>query len=121
MSTIDSRVSDVQYYLYLSNKKLLEDSGVRSSILNYTNPGPSGFYDEAGSVRQSDHPHLDRGQGPLEDPSAYYSPIQTVSPPTHATDESMPFSWFQYSEVYFDNTMWYRYSGIEAEAPEPEP
>ena len=67
-------------------------------------------------MRSSDHPHLDPGQGALTDPSSYFTPIQAVHPPKHDSERSMPFSWFQFTEVYYDNTLHFQYDGLDKQA-----
>ena len=47
--------------------------GAIREIVNWTNPGPGGFYDDLGnSARQ---PHLVRGPGLAKDPGLYESPV----------------------------------------------
>lgn len=117
VNTIDNRISDVQFVLQLAQRNLLKDNvNVVQSLLNYTNAGPDGFFDAAGSVRADDHPHLDPGQGPASDPSSYFTPIQAVHPPKHDSVSSMPFSWFQYAEVYYDNTLQFIYNELNQQA-----
>ena len=110
--TIDNRISDVQFVEWLAQKQLLHTPGVVAAWLNYSDPGPDGFFDIGGSVRADDHPHLDRGQGALSDPSSYFTPIQAVHAPKHHSENSMPFNWFQFTEVYYDNSLRFFYQGL---------
>eukprot|EP01122_Echinamoeba_exundans_P004965 TRINITY_DN15164_c0_g1_i1.p1 TRINITY_DN15164_c0_g1~~TRINITY_DN15164_c0_g1_i1.p1 ORF type:complete len:1005 (-),score=82.46 TRINITY_DN15164_c0_g1_i1:1627-4440(-) len=74
--------------------------GIRS-ILNWTNPGPGGFYDDLGSIYNE--PHLVRGPGWQKDPSFYLGPVDTNWEPFYLPSVPiLPFKWYYYAEAYYD-------------------
>jgi hypothetical protein len=66
------------------------------SILNWTDPGPGGFYDDLGEPGRQ--PHLARGSIGLE-----YHP-------------QWPRSWWTYAESLFDEPLQMRYTGLDPAA-----
>jgi hypothetical protein len=78
-------------------------------IVNWTDPGPGGFYDDLG--RPSCQPHLVRGPGFAEDPDYFKSAL------THF--ENVPGarrSWCDQALALFDNHLQVRYSGLDPTA-----
>jgi hypothetical protein len=76
-------------------------------IVNWTNPGPGGFYDDLGNPPYQ--PHLVRGPGFGEDPDYFRSAL------THF--ENVPGgrkSWCDQAIALFDNRLQMRYSGLDA-------
>ncbi|HVN04511.1 MAG TPA: hypothetical protein VMT86_08850, partial [Bryobacteraceae bacterium] len=65
-------------------------------ILNWTDPGPGGFYDDLGDLTHQ--PHLVRGSTSLE-----YQPRWRRS-------------WWTYAESYYDEPLEMRYTGLDAAA-----
>jgi hypothetical protein len=75
-------------------------------IVNWTNPGPGGFYDDLGNV--SCEPHLVRGPGFAEDPEYFKSAL------THFEDVPQGRkSWWDQSLALFDTPLKLHYSGLE--------
>jgi hypothetical protein len=69
------------------------DTAAIDRILNWTDPGPGGFYDDLGDpLRQ---PHLVRGSASLE----YHS--------------HWPKSWWTYAESFYDEPLQMRYTGLD--------
>ncbi len=85
-------------------------------ILNWTNPGPGGFYDDLGNPAQE--PHLVRGPGFRDDPAAVVSPRSD-----YEADEDMGtasvarrVSWMDHAESLYDAPLRMRYTGLDSKA-----
>ncbi|HYW45515.1 MAG TPA: glycoside hydrolase family 20 zincin-like fold domain-containing protein [Bryobacteraceae bacterium] len=80
-------------------------------ILNWTNPGPGGFYDDLGDP--SNRPHLDPGPGFEKDP-AFFHTVRTG----FASRGAAPWriSWHRHAETLYGNTLRLRYSGLDPSA-----
>jgi hypothetical protein len=75
-------------------------------IVNWTDPGPGGFYDDLGNV--SCQSHLVRGPGFAEDPECFRSAL------THFEDVPQGRkSWWDQSLALFDAPLKVHYSGLE--------
>ena len=72
------------------------DPTVIDGILNWTDPGPGGFYDDLGDPTRQ--PHLVRGSTSLE---------------YHA---HWPKSWWTYAESFYDEPLQMRYTGLDRAA-----
>ncbi len=75
-------------------------------IVDWTNPGPGGFYDDLGDP--SNQPHLLRGPGFLEDPGAF----QSVSV-GFAYRPDWRLSWMTHAESFYDAPLKMRYTGLD--------
>ncbi|HTQ56188.1 MAG TPA: hypothetical protein VMI94_17085 [Bryobacteraceae bacterium] len=84
----------------LNNRLWLEKQfaggGSIDRILNWTDPGPGGFYDDLGDLTRQ--PHLLRGTVSLE-----YHPL-------------WPKSWWTYAESFYDEPLRMRYTGLDPAA-----
>jgi hypothetical protein len=85
-------------------------------ILNWTNAGPGGFYDDLGNPAKE--PHLVRGPGFREDPAAVVSPRADFE-----EDEDMGaarvarrMSWMDHAESLYDAPLQMRYTGLDNKA-----
>jgi hypothetical protein len=79
------------------------------AILNWTNPGPGGFYDDLGNP--SCQPHLVRGPGFAEDPAFFKSAL------THFEDRpQLRKSWWDQSLALYDSPLHLRYTGLDPAA-----
>jgi len=79
------------------------------SILNWTNPGPGGFYDDLGDVtRQA---HLVRGPGFDEDPAFLESALMGF-----AYRAGGRTSWWSYAESLNETPLKMRYTGLDPAA-----
>jgi len=72
------------------------DPATIDRILNWTDPGPGGFYDDLGDLTRQ--PHLVRGSASLE-----YHP-------------HWPRSWWTYAESFYDEPLQMRYTGLDPTA-----
>ncbi|MDQ1255834.1 MAG: hypothetical protein QG656_428 [Candidatus Hydrogenedentes bacterium] len=79
------------------------------ALVNWTNPGPGGFYDELGNPAQ--RPHLVRTLGPDLDPEYRVSPGTAF-----AFDPNYRLSWDHFAEARYDASLTMRYTGLEPQA-----
>jgi hypothetical protein len=84
--------------------------------LNWTNPGPGGFYDDLGNPAQE--PHLVRGPGFREDPAAVVSPRSDFEADEDMGLAAMPrrVSWMDHAESLYDAPLQMRYTGLDNKA-----
>ena len=89
-------------------------------ILNWTNPGPGGFYDDLGNPAKQ--PHLVRGPGFRDDPAAVVSPRAdseedlVFDEPTEAAGVPRRMSWMDHAESLYDAPLRMRYTGLDDHA-----
>jgi hypothetical protein len=78
-------------------------------ILNWTNPGPGGFYDDLGDVARQ--PHLLRGPGFQQDPAFLESALMGF-----AYRPGWRTSWSDYAESLNETPLRMRYTGLDTNA-----
>jgi hypothetical protein len=80
-------------------------------ILNWTNPGPGGFYDDLGDP--ANRPHLLPGVGFEKDP-AYFHTVRTG----FGSRRNTPWrtSWYRHAEALYGNVIQLRYTGLDPAA-----
>lgn len=78
-------------------------------IVNWTNPGPGGFYDDLGNLTAQ--PRLVRGPGFEEDPDFRRSALVGFAPRA-----ALRTSWRDHAEALFDGTLRMRYTGLDPAA-----
>ncbi len=79
------------------------------SILNWTNPGPGGFYDDLGNPAQQ--PHLVLGEGFDKDPEFRNSAMIGIG--SRSPDQGWRVSWYTDAESMFDAPLRMRYDGLD--------
>ncbi len=79
------------------------------AILNWTNPGPGGFYDNLGDPAHQIH--LVRGSGYAQDPAFYQSPLIGF-----AYVPGWRLSWCRHAEALYDAPLRMRYTDLDLEA-----
>lgn len=79
------------------------------AIVNWTNPGPGGFYDDLGNP--SCQPHLVRGQGFMMDPAF----LQSSQVGFHYAPD-WRLSWCTHAESLFDAALQMHYDGLDTAA-----
>src|SRR5262249_5908873 len=79
------------------------------AILNWTNPGPGGFYDDLGSL--TGQPHLVRGPGYPSDPDFRESSLVGF-----AAHPGGRISWCWHAESLYDAPLQMRYTGLDPAA-----
>ena len=78
-------------------------------ILNWTNPGPGGFYDDLGDVNRQ--PHLVRGPGFDKDPAFLESALTSFS-----YQPAGRVSWWTFAESLNDSPLRMRYNNLDRAA-----
>jgi hypothetical protein len=111
LETLDYPVTNI---LWLRNQiagisKISEPSAQVAAIkqlLERTDPGPGGFYDDLGDP--ANRPHLNLGPGPVLDPEFRKSVLTGFSYPDRLGPET-PIQWKRWAETLYDQalTMWY--------------
>jgi hypothetical protein len=81
------------------------------AIVNWTNPGPGGFYDDLGDP--ANRPHLELGEGFDKDP-AFFHTVRTG----FGGRRNIPWraSWYRHAETLYGNTLKLRYTGLDPAA-----
>jgi glycosyl hydrolase family 20 len=96
----------------------LEDEDDRlaaiAGIVDWTNPGPGGFYDDLGNLTQQ--PHLLRGPGYPADPAFLESPYVGFARNPSDQDGPLRTSWQRFAGALNEATLSMRYEGLDAEA-----
>jgi hypothetical protein len=80
-------------------------------ILNWTNPGPGGFYDDLGNIAQQ--PHLVRGESYAKDPEFRRDPLVSFG---RRPDLGWRVSWYTDAESLFDAALRMRYTDLDPDA-----
>jgi len=80
-------------------------------ILNWTNPGPGGFYDDLGDP--SNRPHVEPGTGFEKDP-AFFHTVRTGFGSRRNTPWRV--SWYRHAEALYGNSIQLRYAGLDPSA-----
>ena len=85
---------------------------VIEAVLNRTNPGPGGFYDDLGNLLRQ--PHLVRGKGYENDPAHLESSLVGFAIRDEWMD--MPLAWWRHAEALNDAPLQLRYDSLDPEA-----
>ncbi len=99
-----------------------ESARLRSiaDILDWTNPGPGGFYDDLGDPARQ--PHLVRGLPFSEDPASFQSSKtgfeegDVVDEPDEKPEGALRLSWMDHAESLFDHPLQLRYPNLDPSA-----
>ena len=89
-------------------------------IVNWTNPGPGGFYDDLGNVARQ--PHLVRGAGFERDPASFesaragFEEDAVVDEFNEKPEGARRFSWIDHAESLFDAPLTMRYPNLDLKA-----
>ena len=89
-------------------------------IVDWTNPGPGGFYDDLGHVGRQ--PHLVRGLGFLEDPGSMessrvdFEEDLVVDEPEEKAGGPRRVSWIDHAESLYDTPLRMHYTGLDSKA-----
>lgn len=79
-------------------------------LLDRTNPGPAGFYDDLGNAARQ--PHLDRGLGSAKDPEFRASSYSGFGYPAYFGGRA-PMAWQTWAESLFDAPLIMNYQGLD--------
>jgi hypothetical protein len=86
-------------------------------IIDWTNPGPGGFYDDLGNLGRASH--LVRGPGFDEDPGSMHSPRidfeedLVVDEPDEKPEGARRVSWLDHAETLYDTPLEMHYTNLE--------
>jgi hypothetical protein len=99
--------------------KLADEAARRAKIrelVDWTNPGPGGFYDDLGNV--SSQPHLVAGEPFERDPAFLASPHAGFAGPETGREGSAAWrtSWLDHAESLNDAPLFLRYTGLDPAA-----
>jgi hypothetical protein len=89
-------------------------------IVNWTNPGPGGFYDDTGNIARQ--PHVVRGLPFSEDPASLRSSKvgfeegDVVDEPDEKPEAAMRMSWLDHAESLVDQPLVMRYTDLDRTA-----
>ena len=88
-----------------------------NEIINWTNPGPGGFYDDMGNL--SRQPHLVRGPGYPSDPAHLESSYLSLGRQGYRSEGKLhyyPISWWSIAGTLNDHPLELRYDSLDPEA-----
>lgn len=83
-----------------------------NAIVNWTDPGPGGFYDDLGN--SSRQPHLLPGAGFAKDPDFLKSALTGFG--SRNPEQGWRVSWYNHAESLYDEALKMRYTGLDASA-----
>jgi hypothetical protein len=91
----------------------LERMRAIQALVDRTNPGPGGFYDDLGNL--ACQPHLVRGLGSVQDPEFRASSLVGFGYP-YWSSHIAPVAWKCWAESLFDAPLEMRYENLDPEA-----
>ncbi len=118
LDTLDSPITNLPWLL----RRIREIRALASDddrikqireILDWTNPGPGGFYDDLGNVAHQ--PHLVRGLGSETDPEFRASTYAGFGYPDYVGDRA-PVSWKNWAGSLYDAPLQMQYHGLDPAA-----
>jgi len=80
-------------------------------MVNWTSPGPGGFYDDLGDP--ANRPHLVPGQGFEKDPAFFHTPRTGFG---GRRNTPWRISWHRHAETLYGNSLQLHYSGLDPAA-----
>jgi hypothetical protein len=115
LDTIDHPVTDGPYFLkQLHKMSSIEDQEEKieaiRSLLNRTNPGPGGFYDELGNVTNRPHLVIENAEGDFD---FRRSPHVGTSYPDHF-GANAPMAWKHWAESLYEAPLKIHYTGLDS-------
>jgi hypothetical protein len=95
--------------------RLLDSEAARrraiDEIVNWTDPGPGGFYDDLGDPMN--RPHLVPGEGFEQDPAFFHTARTGFA---SRRDTPWRISWYRHAEALYGNSLRLRYTGLDPAA-----
>jgi hypothetical protein len=85
-----------------------------AAVLNRTDPGPGGFYDDLGDPKRQ--PHLVRAGRWENDPGFYAAPLVGFAFRGGGPDPATPRAWWHHAESLYDRPLTLRYTGLDPKA-----
>jgi hypothetical protein len=104
------------------NKLDLESERLEAiqKILQWTNPGPGGFYDDLGNVRRESHLvrnyTFDDDPGALRSPRVDFEEDLVADEPDEKTEGARRISWMDHMETLYETPLELLYEGLEPTA-----
>jgi hypothetical protein len=80
-------------------------------IVNWTNPGPGGFYDDLGDPMN--RPHLDSGVGFEKDPAFFHTPRTDFN---SSGQTPLRIAWRRHADALYGNSLKLKYTGLDPAA-----
>jgi hypothetical protein len=119
LDTIDVPLTDASWLKkQLTAIRRLGDETERrariEAVLDRTDPGPGGFYDDLGDPANS--PHLVRGVGWAKDPGFFRTPLTGFAFRGAGPGPDRPRAWWHHAEPLYDQPLVLRYTGLDATA-----
>lgn len=117
LDTIDHPVTDAPYFLKrlraLSSIEVQEEKidAIRA-LLNRTNPGPGGFYDELGNITNRPHLVIENVEGDFDFRRSTH--VGTNYPDRFGADE--PMAWKHWAESLYEEPLKMHYTGLDPNA-----
>lgn len=114
LDTIDHPVTDGPYFLkQLRKMSAIEDQEEKidaiRSLLNRTNPGPGGFYDELGNMNNRPHLVIENAEGDFD---FRRSPHVGTNYPDHM-GANAPMAWKHWVESLYEAPLKMHYTGLD--------
>lgn len=114
LDTIDHPITDGPFYLeQLRKMSSIEDEEEKieaiRSLLNRTNPGPGGFYDELGNTNNRPHLVTENAEGDFD---FRRSPHVGTSYPDHL-GANAPMAWKHWAESLYEAPLKMQYTGLD--------
>jgi hypothetical protein len=118
LDTLDAPLSDAPWLRkqFVEIQRLpsrVDQIRAMEAILDRTNPGPGGFYDDLGNL--ACQPHLVRGLGPTQDPEFRASSLVGFGYPEWCAAPA-PLAWKRWAESLFDAPLELHYANLDAHA-----
>lgn len=118
LDTIDFPLNDAGYLKkQFAEIRKLPDEAARlarlNAVLNRTDPGPGGFYDDLGDPDKQ--PHLVRGEWG-KDPMFFASPLTGFGFRSTTFDPTLPRAWQTHAESLYDAAVTMRYDKLDPKA-----
>ena len=118
LDTLDAPLSDAPWLKkqFAEIRRLpsrVDQIRAMEAILDRTNPGPGGFYDDLGNL--ACQPHLVRGLGPAQDPEFRASSLVGFGYPEWCAAPA-PLAWKRWAESLFDAPLELRYPNLDPNA-----
>jgi hypothetical protein len=119
LDTIDVPLTDAAWWKkhFAAIRQLGDETERRARIealLNRSDPGPGGFYDDLGDPARS--PHLVRGVGWEKDPGFYRTPLTGFSFRGYGPNPATPRAWWHHAEALYDEPLILRYTSLDPQA-----
>jgi hypothetical protein len=116
LDLIDRPITNAEWLLKrIGEIRALENDAARRKAIdeavNWTNPGPGGFYDDLGDP--VNRPHLETGTGFEKDP-AFFHTARTGFGSRRNTPWRV--SWYRHAEALYGNSIQLRYAGLDPSA-----